>query len=1001
MIRSAITWFFCLWLVLPTYAQFSDIADDPESKPYLSTFQTPEFLLDSTDQWVDKTMRNLTEEQRIAQLFMVAAYSNRDEDHIKQINKLITQYHIGGLIFFQGGPVRQAKLTNAYQEKSEVPLMIAMDAEWGLSMRLDSTMEFPRQMALGAIADPSEVYEMGRVLAMQCKRLGVHVNFAPVVDINNNPNNPVINSRSFGEDKLRVAQMGMAYMKGMQDEHVVACAKHFPGHGDTDKDSHKALPVINHDSTRLHDIELYPFRELINGGLASVMVAHLQVPALEPAENTATTLSPNVVTELLQDDLKFKGLIFTDALNMKGVSQFYKPGEVDVKALLAGNDVLLFAEDVPQAIKKIKESIAEGLITQEEVDRRCRKILAAKKWVGLDKYEPIVLDNLANDLSEKEAEMVNRNLVKKSLTLLKNNKQVIPIRNLDSLKIASIAIGADSVNTFQSGLSRYAQVDHFQVSKKPQLKNLIEINDKVADYDLLIVSLHGTSQYPSRKFGVTNEAVDFLTLLAEKKPTIFSYFGNPYGLARFTGVNRLEALAMGYHDNEWYQDYMAQALFGAIPFEGKLPVSVGETFPVGTGLAEEAIGRFEYSLPEDLGINSSDLAQIDSIAWEGIRQGAYPGCQILVARKGKVLYSKNFGYHTYDKKIPVTDESIYDLASITKVAATTFSLMKLMDEGKVSLDNYLCDYLPEWVDTATYQYSEIKLRDMLAHQAGLVPWIPFYKRTLANGYPMYNYYSLVKSETYPYKVTESLYMHKDYPAQIISEILNTPLRDNRDYKYSDLGYYFLKMIVEKETGQTLDQYVLQEFYRPMGLTTTGFYPRERAPLDQIVPTENDKTFRRQLIHGDVHDPGAAMMGGVGGHAGLFSNANDLAKIMQCFMQFGHYGNEQYLSRVAVKEFTKCQFCEDDNRRGAGFDKPVRDGGGGPTCHCISYESFGHTGFTGTMAWADPTEEVVYIFLSNRVYPDASNYKLIQLNTRTRIQEVIYDAIEASKSRVEG
>ena len=1007
LIMRFITLFYIVFLFFSTtaIAQFSEIAESDAAQPYLKTFKTPPFLLDSSNTWVNRQLKSMSLNEKIGQLFMVAAYSNRGESHANEIEKLVSKQGIGGLIFFQGGPIRQARLTNRYQSKAKVPLMIAMDAEWGLDMRLDSTIGYPRQMALGAIKNNDAIYEMGAALAKQCRRIGVHVNFAPVIDVNNNPNNPVINSRSFGENKVLVAKKGIAYMKGMQDNLVLACGKHFPGHGDTDSDSHKSLPTINHNLERLQDLELYPFRELIDAGLGSMMVAHLFVPALDNTPNVATTLSSKVVTDLLKNDLQFKGLVFTDALNMKGVSSYFEPGEVDVRALLAGNDVLLFAEDVPKAISKIKEAIAKGEISEEEISKRCAKILKTKHWLQLNKIEPIALGGLYEDLNSKTMQMTNRKVVEKSLTLIQNQNDMLPFNKLDSIKLATIAIGGlaslAEKNTFQKTIDLYAPATHFGILSTPTFDEIIALNNSLEAFDHIVVSLHGLRQYPGRNFGITKEMVDVIKLLEAEGKVALVYFGNPYGLKHLEKLDEIESILVAYHDGEFQQEYAAQALFGAIDVTGKLPVSVSDIYPAGTGISTESLGTYKYTQPEEIDIPSADFDQIDSIALEGIQNGAYPGCQVLVAIKGKVIYKKNFGYYTYENKKPVTDASIYDLASITKIASTTLSVMKLYDEKKFDLDKHLCDYLPELVDSAFHPYSEIVLRDMLSHKAGLTPWIPFYKNTLANGYPKYNYYSLVQSETYPFRVAENLFMHKDYPNQILSELLNTPLRESKKYKYSDLGYYFLTQIIQKQSNIQQDEYVAKNFYHPMGLSTTTYKPMNVHPKEIIVRTEKDKTFRRQLVHGDVHDPGAAMMGGVAGHAGLFSNANDLAKIMQCFMNFGQYGGKRYISEETVKEFVRCQFCEEDNRRGAGFDKPVRNGAGGPTCNCVSLESFGHTGFTGTMAWADPDEEIVYIFLSNRVYPDASNTKLLNLDIRTRIQEVIYDAVANNKVVAEG
>lgn len=948
--------------------------------------------------WVDSVMASLTEEQRIGQLFMVAAYSNKGKAHEDQITKLVEDQGIGGLIFFQGGPMRQAIQTNHYQSKAKVPLLIAMDAEWGLAMRLDSTVRYPRQMTLGAIRDNNLIYKMGSDLAEQCRRLGVHVNFAPVVDVNNNPRNPVINTRSFGEDKQNVARKGIAYMKGLQDHGVMANAKHFPGHGDTDSDSHKTLPVINHPENRLRSLELFPFRELIKEGLGSMMVAHLYIPALDSTPNTASTLSAPIVTDLLREEMGFKGLIFTDALNMKGVSSFYKPGEVDLKALLAGNDVLLFAQDVPVAINLIKAAIKEGQITQEEIDRRCRKIIAAKQWAGLDHFEPVKLEGLHADLNAPKYQVTLRNLIKASLTVVKNENEVLPIKKLDSLKIASVVVNGKKGNTFQRTLSKYGEVTHFYSSKQPNEAELKKLYSDLKDYDLVICGVNAASSYSRKKYGLNKTITQFVDSLCARQPVVVDVFGSPYALSQFKGLEKAKAVVVSHKYSQLAQDYSAQLIYGAGRATGQMPVGANAIFYLGLGLETASLSRFEYTIPEAVGIDREELAGIEKIVTNGMEEHAYPGCQVLVAKEGKVIYNRSFGYHTYESKREVQTDDIYDLASITKIAGTLPGVMRLVDEKRVDLNRNLCDYIPELVDT-NEAYQNMNLREMLAHQAGLVSWIPFFYKTLVRGVPRYDIYSLAESETYPHRVADNLYIHKNYPDSMMSRILDTKLRTQHGYKYSDLGYYFFQKIVETLTAEPMEEYVAREFYRPLGMSTSGYLPRERFELDRIVPTEYDMVFRKQLIHGDVHDPGAAMMGGVGGHAGLFSSANDLAKLMQMYMQGGTYGGERYLTSNTLSDFVRCQFCENDNRRGAGFDKPVR-GEGGPTCHCVSYESFGHSGFTGTLAWADPEEEIVYIFLSNRVYPDAGNKKLVKMSIRTKIQAVIYAAVESAKERNE-
>ncbi|MCO6500077.1 MAG: serine hydrolase [Vicingus serpentipes] len=940
--------------------------------------------------WADSVFKTLTPEERIAQLFMVAAYSNKDNNHVNQIKELVSKYKIGGLIFMQGGPLRQAALVNEYQQISKVPLMMAIDGEWGLAMRLDSTIKYPWQMTLGAIQNEDLIYQMGVHIGEQCKRVGLHINFAPVVDVNVNPKNPIINARSFGEDKNNVANKGIAYMKGMQSVRVMANAKHFPGHGDTDKDSHKSLPVIPHSAARMDSVELYPFKQLINNGLTSMMVAHLYIPAYEKTANTATTLSKNVVTHLLQDSLRFKGLIFTDALNMQGVSSYFKPGEVDVKALLAGNDVLLFSEDVPVAIRQIKEAIAEGKITQATIDQRCLKILKAKQWMELNDYQPVKLDSLYADLNTNQYELLNQQLSEAALTVLQNKENIIPLKRLDTLRIASLSIGEGNISEFQQQLSLYSKVDHFTIKELESKKNT-QLLDTLRTYNTIIVSIHTSDKNPWKSYEIGTGTKDMIANLSMRNKVILTVFANPYSLIDFPAAEKVDALIMAYQNSVYANKGAAQLIFGGIGANGKLPVSVSDKFKVGVGIDVKATHRFKYTVPEEVGILQGDLYQIDSIALKGIYEGAYPGCQVLVAKSGKVIYNKSFGYHTYEKKREVQNTDVYDLASITKISATLLAVMRLQDEGKFSLDSNLSAYLSDLIPDSS-AYGDLNLKEILAHQSGLQAWVPFYLKTMINKQLDSVIYSKDSSVFYPYRVAEGIYINQHYPDIIYQRILKGPIKE-KEYRYSDLGYYFLKRIVDKQTGVSLDKYV-EKLYAQLGMTTAGYYPRYRFSLDRIVPTEDDQVFRKQLIHGDVHDPGAAMLGGVGGHAGVFSNANDLAKLMQMYLNKGVYGGERYITDTTLAEFTKCQYCiDDENRRGAGFDKPVMDGEGGPTCNCVSYLSFGHSGFTGTIAWADPEEEIVYVFLSNRIHPDAENKKLLHLNIRTDIQQVIYNAIK--------
>ena len=939
--------------------------------------------------WVDSVMTSMNDSERIAQLFMVAAYSNKGDSHEKKIKELIEQNHIGGVMFLQGSPYRQARITNDLQKASKIPLLIAIDAEWGIDMRLDSSLRFPWQMTLGAIKDPDLIYQMGEEVARQCKLLGIHMNFAPVVDVNSNPKNPIINNRSFGEDPNRVAVLGASYMRGMQDNKILACAKHFPGHGDTEEDSHKTLPIIRHSRYRLSQTELVPFKRLIQEGVSSIMVAHLEIPSLDTTKNLAATLSSKVVNKLLKDELNFNGLVITDALNMKGVSDYYSSGELELKALLAGNDILLFPEDVPKAILEIKRAVKEKKISQEYIDQKCKKILQAKYWVGLNKYQPISLNEITDNNITPQAEALNRELISSSITLLQNYENLIPLKRLDTLKIASVSIG-ESGDAFQDMLNNYTKVDNFQIKETSNQKEQAIILDQLVNYNLVIVSIHKSNKNAWKDFRINRNIDIFLQSLAMQNKVIVNVFANPYSINSFLFTDNFDALLLGYQNSYQSQELAAQALFGGISIKGKIPVTTHH-YKLWSGIETKRC-RFSYVIPEQLNIDVSKFYKIDSLVNHALKEKAIPGCQVLIAKDQHIFFNKSYGHHTYQKNRKVINSDVYDLASITKIVSTIPSLMRLTDLRKFDLDKPLGDYM----SIEGTNKEKLINRQILAHQAGFKPWIPFYKKTLEESESgtfilRDTLYSKNKSEIFPHRVAEEVYLHFSYPDTIIKEIIDSDLLRKKDYKYSDLGYYLYKKIIEDISKKRIDQHVNDEFYKKLGMENLGYLPLRRLDRSRIVPTENDFEFRGQLLQGDVHDMGAAMQAGIGGHAGVFSNANDLAKIMQMYLNNGEYAGERYISSNSIRDFTKCQFCLKKNRRGAGFDKPsFPDQEGGSASSNVSLKSFGHSGFTGTLAWADPQTQVVYVFLSNRIHPDSTNKKLQDLNIRTEIMKVIFD-----------
>ena len=934
------------------------------------------------EKWVDSVYSSMNLVQKVGQLFVVQAFSNKGVSHSKKISNEIINNAIGGLIFSNGSPKKQINLTNSYQELSNIPLLIGMDAEWGLSMRLDSTFSFPWNMTLGAIKDNMLIKQVGSRIAAHCKRIGVNFNFAPVVDINTNPNNPIIGNRSFGESIENVSLKSLNFMKGQQEMNVLSSAKHFPGHGDTSTDSHKTLPIIKHKKEKILNVELKPFINLINNGLESVMIAHLEVPSLEKTIGLPSTLSYSIVTELLKNDLGFKGLIITDALEMKGLSSFKSTGNLDMLAFKAGNDILLMSENVSEGVNSIIDEYNKGSISEIRLSHSVKKILKAKYKVGLNKSSVISTINLDNDLNNISDKILNEQLVERSLTVVKNKENIIPITDLKK-KIGYMSFGNDSAVSFFSHLNKYSKVDEIV---NINLKNSDSI---ISKYNTIIIGVHANSKTPWNSYKINKKEIDLINHIAKKVDVILNVFGSPYTLKSFKSIRSIKGVIVSYQNSIIFQQKSAQLIFGALNSKGRLPVSIGKLFDVGDGIKIKHINRLSYGTPESVSMSSIKLRKIDSLANIAIDSAMTPGLQLLIAKDGRVVYNKNFGYLTYDKKSKVKNNTIYDLASLTKILVTLPIVMKLVETGTINLDTKLKEILPSYVDS---NKSNITIKEMLSHYSNLKSWIPFYKSTLDSitKKPKNLYYNSVYSNKHNIKVSDNLYLLSSYKDSINTLIKNSEL-NNEKYRYSDLPYYILKLYIEDYYSNDLSSLISSQLFNEIGMPKASYYPKEITSTNNIAPTEIDNYFRFGEIRGTVHDMGAAMQGGIGGHAGLFSNANDIAKIMQMYLQGGQYGNKKYFNKSTIDLFNKCYYCEDDNRRGVGFDKPQIEGDG-PTCGCISMQSFGHSGWTGTYTWADPEEKIVYVFLSNRSYPESKENKLLKYNIRTDIQKLIYESI---------
>lgn len=935
--------------------------------------------------WADSVLNTLSPDERIAQLMVVRAHSNLGADHVKQVTELVEKYNIGGLCFFQGGPVRQANLTNFYQSIAKTPLMICIDGEWGLGMRLDSVINFPRQLMLGAVNDPKVVYEYGKAIGEQCKRLGIHVNYAPVVDINNNPANPVINDRSFGEDKYKVALYGIQYMKGMQDVGVMGCAKHFPGHGDVAVDSHYDLPVINKTMAELDSLELYPFRKMFEAGVASVMIAHLFIPSIDNTANQPTSLSYKNVTELLRKDLGYQGISFTDALEMKGVAKFYPAGEASVQSLIAGNDMLCLPGDIPGSIRLVKRAIRRRDLSWKEINERVKKVLIAKYESGLNAFKPINTKGLTEDLNKHTAR-IQQLIADHALTLVRDESKKIPLKMDARKKVAYVGVGISGENIFSEQMKAEYNADVFYFNYKQDLTRVATLTDLLKDkYDEVIIGVHQFSRRPANNFGISGPAMELVRALNKETNPITIVFGNPYAISFFPEA---KTLITTYEDDEVTQKTATAILLGKKEAQGTLPVTVAPQLLYGTGVTD----YLSTVIKGNGGMDMEKLQGVKTIVEQAIYNGATPGGVVLASRNGQIVYEEAFGYDDYSNQHPVTKETIYDLASVTKIAATTVSIMKLYEEGKINLKKTLGDYLPSVAGT---DKAGLVMEDILLHQAGLRSYIPFYRETLdsVSGIPKPGFYNTHSDSIYTVPVADTMFLRTDWVDTIYQRILTSPLGPSGNYVYSDNDFIFLGKVVEQISGMPLQEYVQRHFYEPLGMETTGFRPYERFPISAVAPTEKEPYFRLQQIRGYVHDPGAALMGNVAGHAGLFSNARDLWKLFQMLLDGGVWEGKRYLKKETIDLFTS--YGTAVSRRALGFDKPEKDNATRKEPYpaaSVSPFTYGHTGFTGTCVWVDPAEKMVYIFLSNRVCPDGNNPKLLRMNVRGQVHDLLYQSL---------
>ena len=963
-------------------------------------------------QWVDSVFSSLSLQDKVGQLIVTTVPARENKLTKKQIRDLVKKYKIGGLLFAEGTPEEQAILTNIAQKNSKVPVLITFDGEWGLSMRLEGTPYFPKNAALGCIEDNRLIYEYGREVAREFRELGVHVNFAPDADVNTNPLNPVIHVRSFGEDPKKVAEKVVAYSKGLESGGVLSVSKHFPGHGDTDVDSHKGLPVLYYNRERLDSVELYPFKEMVRAGLGGVMVGHLQVPALEPDNKTASSLSKNIVTGLLKDEMGFRGLVFTDALDMKGVSAV---PQVTTKALLAGNDMVLVQYNTVNAVKEVLNAVKEGVLPQAEVDAKCRKILTYKYLLGLRQPRPqLQVSGMSYRINTDEAKALVTKLRQAAVTVLGNHFGILPLAPVGSAPIAVLSVGDGKDSVFVEEMKKLSPVpvERLRLTKDMTADARRELARRLADYRRIVVSVSGKDKD-------VHVYTNFLMELEHLSvPTVYTFFTSYRGMQPLEpALAHAGSVVLGHSAEEDIQAYVAGVIFAKVPAQGKLSMSIGNLYKIGDGAVITPGMKPGKIIPEDLGMKSNELHRIDAIVSAGIEAGAYPGCQVLVLKDGQPVYDKCFGSHTYADTTAVRPTDMFDLASLTKTTATLLAVMKLYDEGKLKLTDKASQYLPF---LRTTNKKNITIKDLLLHESGLPPYIRFYleaidpnsvhgpyaqswvdewHRTRVSEHSYYcsdfkfkkGMVSTKESPVYTLRVADNMWLNKSFKNTILQKIARCEL-DRKRYVYSDLGFVLLQQVVEAIVKLPMDLYIAKEFYAPMGLQRTMYLPLLRYTKQDIMPTAANDFLRRQDLCGYVHDETAACMGGISGNAGLFSTAGEVSKIYRMLLNGGELNGKRYLSEATCRLFTTETSAI--SRRGLGFDKPNPDDPKNSPCAVSATAAvYGHTGFTGTAVWVDPEHNTVYVFLSNRVCPNVWNTKLSDMNIRTDVQEAIYKSLK--------
>ena len=957
---------------------------------------------DACVRWVDSVYNKLTPRQRVAQLVVPKIAPDQGQAARTAVKRFVAENNVGGLLFSKGSLTEYAEIINYAQSLSEVPLMITFDGEWGLSMRIANTPRFPKNMALGAITDPRLLYDYGQEVAREFKLSGVQVNFAPVLDVNSNPSNPVIGTRSFGEDPERVARLGVAYSLGLEDGGVMAVAKHFPGHGDTSTDSHKARTIVNHTQQELDSVDLVPFEAFVNAGCSGVMTGHIVLPNVDSSDLPAS-LSYKMTTELLRKRLGFEGIVFTDALSMTGAKVEGKNNAV--LALKAGADVLETLSSPISDIDTILAAVKSGELSQQRIEESCRRVLAYKYLLGLSaRPKSIDVKSLSKAVNTAEAEALNRRLTAATMTVLRNNGDILPIKDLAGKSIAVVNIGAPAENTFSSFCARYAKTASFAIDANGASQSVLA---QIKQHDIVIAAVYSDAQW----------ARNALAHLKGEPGLLPVFFVSPYKMDKFaSSLSAAPAILLAYEDTRLAQEYAAQALFGGIDVDGRLPVDLPKIAKIGTGVKIEKT-RLGYSTPLMQGLKPTLTDSLDAVVSKLIEAGGMHGCQLLIAKGGDVVYDKCFG-RVSQGGAAVTPSTVYDLASVSKALGTLPGIMKAYDMGMFRFDDFMSTYVPGLRQPGK---DSLRVREFLFHETGFPASLNMYNvmidtasysGRLITARPDKSHSIKIGNRAYGNNsarlrsdITASAYSNK-FPVEaskgvftgpatydtIMSRIYDIELKPNKDYRYSCLNFCLLMDMEQRLTGIDHDRFVADSIFAPLGAYTTCYQPTKYMPISQIAPTEKDKFLRKQHLQGYVHDELANFSGGVQGNAGLFSNADDLAKFCQMLLNGGEYGGHRFYTKATTDVFTKTK--SPNSRRGLGFDKPdTAKPESSPTCEEADPSVFGHLGFTGTAFWVDPVNDLIFIFLTNRVNPTRETPVFNKSQIRPELFRQVYKALE--------